>query len=61
METSSIIPYFRQVTDTINGNQSYIQQRNIANQDVISLSVNYPFNITKWWSVYSNGTVYNIR
>ena len=28
---------------------------------MISLSVNYPFNVTKWWSVYSNGTVYNTR
>ena len=58
---SHINDVFAQVSDTINGNQSFIQQRNIADQDVISLSVNYPFNITKWWSVYTNGTVYNTR
>ncbi len=58
---SHITDVFAQVTDTISGNKSYIQQRNLAEQDIISLSVNFPFNLTKWWSVYTNGNLYNTQ
>ena len=58
---SHINDVFAQVSDTINGNQNYIMQRNLAEQDIISLAVNYPFNVTKWWSVYANVNLYNSR
>lgn len=58
---SRVTDYFAQVTDTIDGNRNYIQQRNLANQQVYSLTVTYPFNVTKWWSVYANANLYHSR
>jgi len=58
---SDVQDYFAQITDTVESKRSYIMQRNLANQKIISLNVSYPFNITKWWSVYANVNVYHTR
>ncbi len=58
---SKVNDFFAQVTDTVDGNRNYIQQRNLANQEVYSLTATYPFSITKWWSVYANVTLYHSR
>lgn len=43
-----------QITDTVEGKRNFIQQRNAGVQQNIYLNISYPFNITKWWSVYAN-------
>lgn len=43
-----------QITDTIEGKRNFIQQRNAGTQQNIYINISYPFNITKWWSVYAN-------
>lgn len=43
-----------QITDTIEGRRNFIQQRNAGTQQNIYINISYPFNITKWWSVYAN-------
>ncbi len=48
-----------QLTDTLSGNRAFISQQNLDNQQVISLNISAPFNITKWWSVFANASVYN--
>jgi iron complex outermembrane recepter protein len=43
-----------QITDTIEGKRNFIQQRNAGTQQNIYISISYPFNVTKWWSVYAS-------
>ena len=43
-----------QITDTEEGKRNFIQQRNAGTQQNIYINISYPFNITKWWSVYAN-------
>jgi iron complex outermembrane recepter protein len=43
-----------QITDTVEGRRNFIQQRNAGTQQNIYINISYPFNITKWWSVYAN-------
>ncbi len=50
--------YFTQITDTTEISRSFISQQNLANQEVVSLTVSYPFSVTKWWNVYANLTGY---
>ena len=51
---SHVSDFFAQITDTIGTDQNFIQQRNVANQQTWSINVSYPFDATKWWSVYFN-------
>jgi len=51
---SHVKDYTTIVTDTINRNASFIQQRNIAKQDILSFSINSPLPIAKWWSGNAN-------
>lgn len=53
--------FFAQVSDTLGVDKNFISQRNLADRKNISLSVSYPFNIRKWWSVYANTSVYNTQ
>mgnify|MGYP002620820020 CR=1 FL=1 len=46
--------YFAQVTDTLGFAQNFIQTRNVADEQVINLTVSLPFQIKKWWSVFVN-------
>ncbi len=43
-----------QITDTVEGKRNFIQQRNAGTQQNIYINISYPFNVTKWWSVYAN-------
>jgi iron complex outermembrane receptor protein len=49
LEYSRVKDYASEVTDTL-GNVTFAQQRNLATQDIISLSVSAPFKVTKKWS-----------
>lgn len=48
-----------EITDTADMRAAFITKENIADQDVFSLSVSYPFAITKTWNTFSNGTISN--
>ncbi|MEO5892243.1 MAG: TonB-dependent receptor [Ferruginibacter sp.] len=50
---SHVKDYATQVTDTT-GNATYIQQKNLATQQIISFSVGSQLPITKWWNGYAN-------
>lgn len=49
---SLVSDFFAQVTDAEGENRSFIQTRNIANQEVINFGISYPFNPKKWWNVF---------
>jgi iron complex outermembrane recepter protein len=51
LEYSRVKDYASEVTDTL-GNVTFAQQRNLANQDIISLSVSAPFQVMKNWSAF---------
>lgn len=48
-----------EITDTAGMGAAFITTENIAEQDVYSLSVSYPFNISKIWNTFGNATVSN--
>lgn len=56
---SAVRDVFAEVTDTIEGSRNFLQPRNLAQQQIWSLNVSYPFNIAKWWSVYASANVYH--
>ena len=52
--------FFAIVTDTTGERGSLISQQNIADARNLGLNVSYPFDVTKWWSVYSNLNLYHV-
>lgn len=46
--------YFAEVTEAEGDRISFINTRNVADQQVYNLSVSYPKKINEWWSVYGN-------
>lgn len=46
-----------QLTDTTEKTKSYLTNRNLANQDIISLNIGSPVTIAKWWNTYLNVNV----
>jgi iron complex outermembrane recepter protein len=53
--------YSAQVTDTIEGNKSYLSPRNLASEDVFSLDVNISKQLKKWWGLYTNITASSLQ
>jgi iron complex outermembrane recepter protein len=53
---SNVKDYRAQFIDTTNGNATFVQQRNLANQKIYSFSIGSSLPIAKWWSGYA--TVY---
>ncbi|MEO6452753.1 MAG: TonB-dependent receptor [Ginsengibacter sp.] len=51
---SHVKDYQAQYLDTVNKNASYIQQRNLATQQIYSLSIGSQLPIAKWWNGYVN-------
>ncbi len=45
-----------QLTDTAEKTKSFIINQNLANQDIFSLNVGAPIQVTKWWNTYLNAT-----
>ncbi len=56
---SHISDFFAKVTDTLGTTKNFLITRNIANQNIWSLSVSYPFEVAKWWSVYASLNAYH--
>lgn len=50
---SYVKDFATQTTDTI-GNATFVQQKNLATQQIYSLTVGSPLNLAKWWSGYAN-------
>ncbi|MEP6677476.1 MAG: outer membrane beta-barrel family protein, partial [Ferruginibacter sp.] len=55
---SHIQDFRAQVIDTTEKSRSYITQKNLASQDIYNINFSLPFQITKWWSLYSNINAY---
>ncbi|MBD3636349.1 MAG: TonB-dependent receptor [Crocinitomicaceae bacterium] len=51
--------YFAQVTDTLGYAQNFMQTRNVADEQTITLTASLPFQITKWWSLFINLSGYH--
>jgi len=50
---SYVHDFATQVTDT-QGNASYVQQRNLSTDQILSAAIGAPVNLTKWWNSYYN-------
>lgn len=50
---SYVKDYATQITDTA-GNATFLQQQNLATQQIISFSIGSPLPIAKWWNGYAN-------
>ena len=51
---SYVKDYATQITDTTNGNATYVQQRNFATQRIMNVNISSPLSFTKWWTGYAN-------
>jgi hypothetical protein len=54
---SHVKDMFSQIVDVTEKSKSYITNKNLATQDVISLNISYPFQY-KWYSVFANLNTY---
>jgi iron complex outermembrane recepter protein len=50
---SHVSDYATEVTDTT-GNATYVQQQNLATQQILSFNIGAPTQIKKWWNGYAN-------
>ncbi len=50
---SHVKDYATQTTDTSN-NTTFVQQKNLATQQILSFSIGSPLPIAKWWNGYAN-------
>ena len=50
---SHVEDYATQVTDTT-GNATYVQQQNLATQQILSFNIGAPLPVRKWWNGYVN-------
>ncbi len=55
---SYITDFFAEVTEAEGDRKSFINTRNVANQEVYNFSVSYPLKINEWWSVYASTYLY---
>ncbi|MGE5107390.1 MAG: TonB-dependent receptor domain-containing protein, partial [Sphingobacteriales bacterium] len=51
---SHVKDYSTMITDTANKNATFIQQRNLAKQEIFGISIGAPLPIAKWWNGYVN-------
>ncbi|MBI2729818.1 MAG: TonB-dependent receptor [Sphingobacteriales bacterium] len=51
---SHVKDYSTMITDTANKNATFIQQRNLASQQIYGLNIGAPLPIAKWWNGYVN-------
>jgi hypothetical protein len=50
--------FVAQVSDSVIGGRNFITSENLAEEEVISLDVNYSTQLMKWWNVFADATVY---
>ena len=51
---SHVKDYATLITDTANKNATFVQQRNLAKQQIYGISIGAPLPINKWWNGYVN-------
>ncbi len=51
---SFVSDFFAQVSEAEDGGGNYLISKNVANNQVINLSISYPFKVTNWWNVYTS-------
>ncbi len=56
---SNVKDYATQATDTA-GNTTFVQQKNLAKQEIVSFNIGAPTPIKKWWNGYIN-LWYNVQ
>jgi hypothetical protein len=49
---SHVKDFATMVTDTANKNATYVQQQNLATQEILSVNIGSPTPINKWWNGY---------
>lgn len=52
---------FTQITEALDDTISILTFVNLAKQTNFALTVSYPFEVKKWWSVYANTTAYRLH
>lgn len=55
---SHVSDFSTMIIDTI-GAKSFITQKNLASQNIYSINFALPFQITKWWSLFTNINAYH--
>jgi hypothetical protein len=50
---SHVKDIFSQLVDTTEKSKAFIQQKNLATQDIVSLNISYPFQY-QWYSIFGN-------
>ena len=55
---SYISDFFAEVTEAEGDRKSFINTRNVADQQVYNFSVSYPLKIKEWWNVYASTYLY---
>ena len=53
--------FFTQLTDTTESVRTYMSQQNLGSRKVATVNVSYPWSPKKWWSTFTNASVYNAR
>jgi iron complex outermembrane recepter protein len=56
---SRIKDFSTQIIDTTLKTRAFITQKNLASQDIFSINFALPFQITKWWSLFTNINAYH--
>jgi len=51
---SFVSDFFAQVSEAEDDNRNYLTSKNVANNEIINLSISYPFKVTSWWNVYAS-------
>jgi iron complex outermembrane recepter protein len=51
---SHVKDFATEITDTANGNATFIQKRNVAKQQIFSASLSSPLPINKWWNGFAS-------
>lgn len=54
---SHVNDVFSQIIDTADKSKAFITEKNLADQDIVSLNVSYPFSY-KWYSIFANVNSY---
>jgi len=55
---SYISDFFAEVTEAEGDRKSFINTRNVADQQVYNFSVSYPIKIKEWWNIYASTYLY---
>lgn len=51
---SYVSDFFAEVTEAEGERKSFINTRNVADQQIFNLTVSYPFKVNDWWNVFAS-------